>query len=44
MKVRLEGERQILEGESQVRARETDSGRGRSGKRLRDRFWKGNAR
>ena len=36
--------RDILEGECQVRGRETDSGRGMSGKRSRDIFWKGNVR
>ena len=39
-----ERERQILEGECQVRRRETDSGTGMSRKREKERFLKGNVR
>ena len=44
MDCQWEGDRQILEGESKVRGRESDSGREFSGERERDRFWKGNVR
>ena len=44
MDCQWEGDRQILEGESKVRGRESDSGREFSGERERDRFWKGSVR